>query len=140
MSGTPLEIKLRTQAAAFSELTALLGTTPFRWYDVQIAQGTAFPAIAVQVVFDGDTYVFAGRLATGFTRVQFDIWDTDPVRLRQVEGALTDFMNVFNGTGIQGLVAYGNFFVMRRQGLTPNPTRPPYRRICDVNIFSSDLI
>ena len=140
MSSTPIEQKLRTQALAFPGLTALLGSSPFRWYDVQLVQGSAFPAVTVQMVSNTDSYVNTGRQNSGFSRIQFTIWDTDPVRMRQVEDQLTAFMAVFNGAVPQNLPAYANYFVMRKQFLIADPTKPLYQRICDVNIFNSDSI
>lgn len=135
-----LEAMLRTQALAFPGLTALLGTNPFRWYDTQLRQGTAFPAVTVQLVSGNETYAFNGRLATGWSRMQFTIWDSDPERARNVEAQLTAFLDVFNGTGIQGLSEYPNSIVMRRQTLFSETQPPLFQRINDAQIFSNSTL
>ncbi len=135
-----LEADLRTQAAAFPGLTTLLGTNPFRWFDTQLPQGADMPAVVVQLVAGSKTYTLAGRLPTGFSRVQFTIWDTDAQRSRDVETQLANFLDVFNGTGIPGLVQYPNSIVLQRQALFAETQPPKYQRINDANIFSNDLI
>ena len=137
-----LEVKLRTQASTNAGLVALLGDGPeFRWYDVQVKQGTDFPAVAVQLIAGNNTYATTGRLPTGWSRYQFTIWDPDSERCRQTESALISFLDTFNACMFPGAVqppAYPNLVVLQRQGFVPTPTPPKFTRIVDAMIFSND--
>jgi hypothetical protein len=135
-----LMLNLRTAAASFAGLTALLGTSPFRWWDTQLVQGSALPAVVTQLVAGSKTYTFAGRLPTGFSRVQFTIWADNPVSAANVEAQLTAFLDQFAGNGISGLVQYPNSIVMQRQSVFQETQPPKYQRITDAQIFSNDLI
>ena len=138
--GTSLEVKLRTAAAAFSALTALLGTSPFRWYDTQLLQGSAFPAIVVVLIDDAKTYYLGGRMNTSFSRVQFTIWDTDAERGRSVEAALYDFFDVFNACAAPSGRAKPNYVVGARGGMYPQTQPPQFQRIIDAKIFNNDTL
>lgn len=134
-----LESRIRTAAAATPFLAALLGTSPFRFYDTRLNQGTAFPAVVMQLVSSNDQYVWSGRMPTGYSRYQFAIWDTDADRGRQVDAAITAFFTTFNGPGTQaGACWYGSQILNRRSTMFPNPEPPLFQRILDVSIFSND--
>lgn len=135
-----LEARLLTAAAANAGLAALLGSSPFRWYDTRLAQGTAYPAVTVQLVSGNKTYAFEGRLSTGWSRYQFTIWDTDPERARSVESALVTFLDTFNGPGTAGLQQYPNYVVLQRQGMFAEIEPPVFQRINDAMIFSNDTL
>lgn len=141
MPGTPLKDKLRTAAAAYAPLTALLGASPFRWYDTQLVQKSAFPAIVAQVISDPKSYVFGGRLPTSFARVQFVIWDIDSQRIETVKSTLFDFLDTFVGDGIsQSPLVKGNYIVADRDGMEPQTQPPQWKRIIDAKIFNNDSI
>jgi hypothetical protein len=135
-----LEARIRTAAAATPALTALLGSSPFRWYDSILAQGTAFPAVVMQLVSTNDTYVNSGRIPSGFARYQFAIWDTDAERGRQVDAAITTFFTTFDGPARGGAPQcwYGSQIVMRRSTVFAQPEPLKYQRVLDVNIYSTD--
>jgi hypothetical protein len=135
-----LETKLRTAALLYPPLTALLGTSPFRWYDAQLREGSLFPAVTVLTISGAATYAFTGRLPTWWSRVQFTIWDTDPERGRSVEVALMNFVDQLNVIGIPGLAQYPCGVVLRRTGFFPEPSPPQYLRYIDTNIFSNELL
>lgn len=134
-----LEDRIRTAAAADPALAVLLGTSPFRWYDTQLSQGTDFPAVVMQQVSGQDTYVFSGRMPTGFSRYQFVIWDTNPSRGRDVDVAVTAFFTTFNGPQLPGVAQcwYGSQIINRRSTLFAKPEPAKYQRILDVSIFSN---
>jgi hypothetical protein len=134
-----LEARLRSAAMVNSTLATLLGTTPFRWYDSTLQQGTAFPAVVVQQIFGGDIYTWAGRNPTGFSRYQFAIWDTDPERGRLVDDAMSDFFTTFNGPQISGvpLCWYGAQVVLRLSKVFSLPEPVLHQRILQVSIFSN---
>ena len=135
-----LEVKLRTQASVYAPLTALLGTAPFRWYDTQEVQGSVLPAVTVLQVSGNPLYAAAGRLSTGFSRVQFTIWDTDAERGRAVESALLTFLDQFNGVGISGLVQYPSQVLLQRTGFFAEPSPPRWLRYVDASIFSNNTV
>lgn len=145
---TTLEAKLRLAALAYPDLTALLTNVPsitnfpdFRWYDVQLLQGTRFPAIVVQLISGGQSYSNYQRLSTSFSRMQFTIWDTDAQRGRQVEEILFQFLDQFNPAGMRAnLTNYPNTVVLTRQGMYPQPQPPQYWRTSDVQIFDNSAV
>jgi len=137
---TTLEVKLRTTASAFAPLIALLGTSPFRWYDTQLVQGSVFPAIVALLVSDPKSYYLGGRMNTSFARVQFTIWDTDAERGRSVEAALYDFLDVFNASGAPADRAKPNYVVGARGGMYPQTQPPQFQRIIDAKIFNNDTL
>jgi hypothetical protein len=135
--------KLRTAALAFPGLTdALGGTNPnkFRWYDTQLRQGTAFPALVAMLISNPTSYTVNSRLATSFTRVQFELWGYDPVVLDQIVTQLSAFLDQFDGYGTPGLVQYANYIMNDRQVLYADTQPPQYQRIVDANVFNNSLI
>lgn len=144
---TSLEVKLRTSALAYPDLATLLTNSPaiprfpdFRWYDTQLLQGTVFPAIVVQLIAGSQMYGFARRLSTGFSRMQFTVWDTDPERARTIEATLYAFLDQFSAYGLPGLSQYSNNVVLTRQGMYPQSQPPQFWRINDVNIFENTAV
>lgn len=137
---TSIEVKLRTAAALYVPLSALLGTSPFRYYDTQLVQGSAFPAIVAQVISDPKDYYMGGRMNTSFVRVQFTIWDTDAERGRSVESALYGFFDVFNACNAPAGAAKPNYVVMARGGMYPQTQPPQFQRIIDAKIFNNDTL
>jgi hypothetical protein len=135
---------LQTAALAYPALTALLGTSPFRWWDTQLPQSSTFPAVVVQMVSNPATYTFGGRLPTSFARMQFTIWGgysaAGSQAADQVRSALYAFLDQFNAEGIPGLLQYPCLVVNdRRGGFTQGDTLL-YQRLLDVQIFSNDSI
>lgn len=138
MTPTSLEAQIRTAALAFPGLTAFLGGTDpnaFRWFDTQLLQGTAFPAVVVSIISDPQDYVFERRLVTSWQRVQFDIWSYDPEQGYQIQEEIAAFLDQFNGYGTPNLVQYANQIVNVRKVLWPEPGPPQYQRIIDVKMF-----
>lgn len=133
---------LRTAAAAYPALSALLGTNPFRFYDTQLVQGSAYPAIVTYQVSDVKDYSVTARLVTGWTRVQFTIWggqaDPGQAAAEQVLQALLPFLDQFNGTGIPNQIIYPNNVVNVRRGLFAETDPPIFQRLVDVKIFYND--
>ena len=93
---TSLLAKLRTAAAADPTLGPLLGTTPFRWYDQQLVQGTAFPAVTASVVSNVPVYSVNQLLIVARYRVTMKIFDEDPEVSHQVASAIRNFLVTFN--------------------------------------------
>ena len=136
---TSLEIKIRTAAAAYAPLAALLGTSPFRWYDTQLVQGTVFPAVVTQLVSNAPTYALPGALTASFARVQFTVWDTDAERARAVEAAITAFLTVANfGPYSSPVTVFANYILNTRQSMYPQTQPPQFQRIMDCKVYNDD--
>ncbi len=136
--------RIRSAAIATPALTALLGTNPFRWYPIQLAQGSAFPAVVAQVVSGNKTYSVNARLVTGNSRVQFTVWSVNTgagfASLASVEAALSTFFDSLNLTGIPGLTQYPNFVVAARDGFFAQTEPGNPQRLIDVMVFSNDTL
>lgn len=137
-----LKANIRTAAAAFSGLTSLLGTSPFRWYDERLLQGSGLPAVVVTIISGSPTYVVTGRLATGWSRVSFTIWGSTPgsSNASLVESQLLLFLDQINLIGIPGLVQYPSNVVMQRDAMYAQCDPPIYQRIIDAQIFNNDSL
>jgi hypothetical protein len=139
-----LEAKLRTAALAYSPLATLLGNggnpNLFRWYETQLVEGSAFPAVVATLVSDPKDYCFTHRMSTSFTRMQFTIWDTDPSNASLVADTLANFLDQFNAYGISGLSVNANFIVNSRATIYPETQPPVFQRIVDAKIFNDDLV
>jgi len=139
---TPLKDRIRSAAIATPALTALLGTNPFRWYDIQLAQTATFPAVTQMVVSGNKTYNIAGRMTNGFSRVQFTLWsDYTPAgsaQLAAVENALITFLDSLNLVGISGLSQYSNLVVSSRDAFYAGTEPGKLQKIIDAMVFSND--
>ncbi len=141
---TPLKERIRSAAIATPAMTALLGTNPFRFYDQQLVQGSAFPAIVQQVISGAPTYILAGRLPCSSSRVQFTLWATRDAAgltaLAALEAALVAFLDTLNLIGIPGLQQYQNLVVLSRDAFYPLPQPGNPQRIIDAMIYSNDTL
>ncbi len=137
-----LKSAIRSAAAAYPGLTALLGTSPFRWYDIRRIQGSVLPAVAVQIISGGPTYTVAGMLPTGWTRVQFTISGSgsDSSNAMLVETQLILFLNQMNLIGISGLTQYPALVLLQRDGMEVQTEPPIFQRIVDARIFSNSKV
>ena len=136
-----IQQKLFTGAQAFAPLANLLGSAPFRWYDTQLRQGSAFPAVVVTQISNPKNYAFQSRVTTSWYRMQFDLWaQPDSAATGQLAMALFAFLDQFNAIGIAGLSQYPNLVVGDRGGIEPNLEPPVYRRTIDVRMFNNDTI
>lgn len=141
---TPIKERIRTAAIAFPGFTALLGTNPFRFYDLQLNQGSEFPAIVLTAVSNPQTYALVGRLPTSFSRFQFTIWSTNDAlgmqKLAALEALIIEFLETLNLVGIPGLCSYSNQVVNARDGWYPLPSPGNPQRLIDAMIFSNDSL
>ncbi len=143
---TPVRDRIRTAAlnSTDPDFTALLGTNPFRWFDNQLPQGAAFPAVTVQVVSNPQTYALVGRLPTSFSRYQFTLWSVNTslgmTKLAALEAAIIDFLETLNLVGIPGLCSYSNRVVAARDGWFPTPQPGNPQRLIDAMIYANDSL
>lgn len=137
---TSLEVKLRTAALATPALTSLLGTTPFRWFDMQQVQSAPFPSVTVLLVSAVNMYSTNQRLASTRCRVQFTVWDTNAEEARTVENAIIAFLDGFDAMNLVPGVAptQANEVVMRRQGGNPQTSPLTFWRIIDAMIWNNE--
>ena len=139
-----LEAKIEEAIFAFSPLANMLGKrldgNP-AVYDTQLQQGSAFPAIVLQMISGGQAYTLNSRLSTSFNRVQFTIWALNAEVARQIEQQLYAFLDGFNPAGVRSdLTSAPNFVVLTRQGMYAQTQPPQYQRINDVNIFDNAAV
>lgn len=142
---TPLLDRIRAAAIATPSLTAILGTSPFRWWSIQLGQGSALPAVVTQVVSGGPSYGVAGRFQCSSSRVQFTLWGaantaSAVATLAALEQALIAFLDTLNLIGISGLVQYPNQVVMQRDAFyaATQPGNP--QKLIDAMVFSNDTL
>ncbi len=143
---TTLKARLYSAARLDAGLTALLGTgspVVLRWFDTQLPQATTFPAVLVQMISNNRTYAVSGRLPTGFSRMQFNVFGTgtDSQEADQVVTALAKFLDGFSGgTGVTGKSQYSNLIVADRDAGVAQTQPLTYQRILDVMCFSDDSL
>lgn len=139
---TPIETKLYNAAAADVGLQALLGTNPFRLFDTQLDQGSAFPALVMQEISSPRNYVMEGQPTLARYRVQFTIWggqfsqgrdDCDSVRDALYAFLADNFSAVGNGQ-------IANQVASDMRVLEPRTDGPIYKRIVDAFIYSDDSL
>ena len=142
---TPLKQKLRTAAAADANLGPLLGPSPFRWYNVQLLQGSALPAVVVQIISTIPKYGFTMRAQNPVeNRVQFTIWggqgEQGSATAYQVEDALKTFLDTFDAVGIPGLTLYPNQITLERDGFFIQTDTGIYQRLIDVMVWDNQTL
>lgn len=139
---TTLENKLRSNASAYSALSSLLGTAPFRWWDTQFVPGSSpLPVVVVFQVDNPRTYALGGRLPTGWNRIQFTIWATGREQASTVKAALIGFLDQFQqAIGKPNLIAYPNLIVNDRDGLYAETQPPAWLSTIDAMIYSNDTL
>lgn len=141
-----LEQRIRTAAAAYAPLAALLSSgSPlvFRWYDSTPAQGFVYPAVVAFLVSNPASYCFTSQLRTSFARVQFTIWGGQFApgvdAADAVGNALQDFLNQLNlqADGRAG-IQQNNLIVGNRRAVFTLKDTQTYQRVVDAQIFSDD--
>lgn len=133
------EVKLRTLAAANVTLQGLLGTTPFRWYDVQHVQNSALPAVTVRRISTATDYLMQGRTLIDRPRFQIDVRDTDHEHARLVAKAVIAFLDTLDLNATGGTVTGPNaptFLLNQRAGMDFQITPPVPVQTLDVRLFN----
>lgn len=138
---TCIEQKIRQAASLSTALQAFFGPpSAFRWYDIQMVQGSALPAAVVQGISKLPTYrrVASGgepRLSLEAERVQVTVRHTDPVQARAAAEAVVQFMDVtdFTGAGQQP----ANFLLNQRSGIDVQLEPHPYTETLDFRIWNN---
>lgn len=135
-----LKAKLFAAASEDAGLQALLGTSPFRWFDTQLPQQAEFPAVVAFIVSNPADYVITGRMSTSWARVQLTVYGTgnDSENASLVVNALQDFLATFNAIGVPELPVYPNRIVGDRDGGVAQTQPLTYQRFVDVQILNDE--
>ena len=142
---TSLQDRLQAGAQAYAPLTALIGSSPMRWYQNDLQQGSFYPAIVVTRISGQASYAVNRRMKTGFARFQFLIWggmyQSGAAARDAVAAALIDFMDQWSGgSGITGLSQYSNTNVLDREATYRQKDSTVYQRLLDFMIFADDSL
>jgi hypothetical protein len=108
---TTLIVKIRTAAASYAPLTALLQAgSVFQMYTEQTIQNSVAPWVTVRLISNPRVYAFTGRMSTNYARVEFLIFGAAPggENARAVRDALMQFLDQFNAAGLTNLPANSN--------------------------------
>lgn len=137
-----LLVKILNAASIYAPLTTLLGTSPFRCYDLQLVQGSAFPATVIQQVSGPQVYTFAGRLSTLTARMQLTVFGAPPggENARAVIAAWVSFFDQFNADGITGRVLSPNQCLSPVEMGIAETAPETYQIRMDVMIFNNSTI
>lgn len=136
-----LEVKLRTAAAADAALQALLGTTPFRWFDTQLPQKEkVFPQVTAQRISTVPFNSFVDPIGNvSRNRVQIRVYANDAAggdTSRDAADVIKQFMRTFSATtGTQ----YANALLNQQSAIEQPEAQPPYFvQVMDFNIFNQE--
>jgi hypothetical protein len=138
---TSLKAMIYAAARQDAGLQALLlgGSPPiFNFWDTQLAQGSLFPAVVVNLVSNPRDYATTGRLPTSWARVQFTVYGTgnDSKNADLVVAALIAFLDTFNAaTGSPGAIANPTYVLGDRDGGIAITQPMTYQRFVDARIF-----
>jgi hypothetical protein len=138
-----LLVKILNAASAYAPLTALLGASPnFRAYDMQLVQGSAFPATTIQQISGPQVYSLTGRLATLTVRMQINVFGAPPggESARAVIAAWISFFDQFNADGIAGRAISPNQCLSPVELGIPATAPLTYIIRMDVFIFNNSLV
>jgi|ERR1700723_154054 len=137
-----LKAKLFSAASVNPGLQALLGTSPFRWYDTQLPQTATFPAVVVFQVSNPRDYVVGGRMSTSWNRIQFTVYGTgnDSQNASAVVSALEDFLAGFSAYSVSQFPSNANRIVSDRDGGVAQTQPLTYQRFVDAIILNDEAI
>lgn len=135
-----LKAKLFAAASASTALQALLGTSPFRWYDTQLPQAASFPAVVANQISAPRDYVLGGRMSTYRARMQLTVYGTgnDSENASAVVAAITGFIQTFNAIGVPNLPVYPNRVLGDKDGGIAQTQPLTYQRFLDVEIWNDE--
>ena len=134
---TPLVVKLRQAAVTNAGLTSVLGSAPFRWYNTQLYEGSAYPAITANQISSVPVYSVTGRNPLARARVQFTIWEGQtPDDTNSVLDALRAFLDSFSAVG--NPTQFANQINSELDRLYPATQPPIFQTLVDAYIYNSD--
>lgn len=141
---TRIKAKIRNAALATPALVSILGTNaagdPFRWYDGTLNQGSKFPAVAVLVVDNAETYTLTSRLGLGANRVQFTVWGKTSADADSLAELIVCFLDTLNIIGVPNLKQYPNTVLQRRERIFTDTDPIMFQQIIDTQIFDNSLV
>lgn len=153
---TPIQTKIRTLAGLNAPLLAALGTSPFRWCDMQLVQGYlpkrrgdlapggGTSSVRARVISTVPLYTQQGRSPLEFCRVQLDVLDLDPDVCRQTAFAVVKFLGGVNlmtgdqfGSPAQSPANFPTFTTGPSSRLEPQPGTVVYVEMVEVTCWNS---
>ena len=141
--GTPLKVKLFNAASANAGLQALLGTSPFRWYDTQLPQTATFPCVVAFLVSDPRDYEARGQMSTSWNRVQLTVFGTgnDSTEASAVVAAVLTFVRGFFAYNAGASATQSaNKVVSDRDGGIAETQPLTYQRFLDVMFLNDESL
>lgn len=130
------EVKLITQAAADATLQGYLGTSPFRFFEVQLPPGQIKSGTCVRYrrISTVPLYSFAEKMNVDWPRFQIDVLDPDPELTRTVASAILAFLALAWFGNIANQAA--NFVLNQRSGMDYELQPPVFVHTIDVRLFN----
>ena len=90
---------LTTKVASLTAVTALIGTSPMRWYPQTYKQNPVYPLITYYIIDGVDTYAHSGYSGLTDIRVQLSLWAKTFTECEALLQALQDgFRGLREGT------------------------------------------
>lgn len=137
-----LEQKIRAAAAGYAPLAALIGTgspVVLRWYDRQLVQGSAYPAVVAMTITNPPGYVFTGRLIPSWALCQYTVWggtgDAGVQSAEAVSAALEDFFDQLDLVGNGRAIQQNNLIIANREAAFVQATTLIYQRVLEVRLL-----
>jgi hypothetical protein len=148
MSST--ESQIRAAAAIDPVLPGLLtdGAGPFRWFNVQLPQGSEFPAVLVRRISSIHMYTHDIRTLGGGEQAnrseleqilfQFDVISAQAEQGSQVYGAVRSFLDNLDLTGPDtgDFAQWGAFILSQRAGMSFQLQPPAWVQTIDARIWA----
>ena len=146
MTSEAAEVKIRMLAAANATLAAMLGTSPFRWFDVQSAQGYEQQGTLCRYRRVSAVYMYAQEGLTQLEQVrfQFDFVAQTPSDSWNAMQAFIEFMA---GVDLMSDAQFKsppttptqspNYLLSTRQSIEYRPERELYIWSCDWRVFNN---
>ena len=100
-----LEQGLTTLLNASTSITALIGD---RLYPVFVPQSPTYPCLSYQVISGSSSYSMDGSAET-VKRIQFDAWGTTYADVKNIQQALHNLLDGFEGVLSDGTAVHGTF-------------------------------
>jgi hypothetical protein len=142
-----LEIKIRAAAAGYAPLAALIGSgSPLvlRWYDRQLVQGSAYPAVVALTVTNPPTYTVNARCKTSTALCQYTVWggtgDAGTQAAEAVSAALNLFFDQLDLVGNGRQIQQNNIVIANREAAYVQATTLIYQRVLEVRVFSDNTL
>lgn len=137
------EVKLRSLASVDATMQTRFGTSPFRWFDIQLDQERiANTCVRVRRISTLRFYVQAGIQPLSQPLFQFDVMDLNPETARAALKDIIAFLltvdlssNAQFGSPVTTPKHFPSFVLNTRAGMEPVPDPPIYTESADVRFW-----